>query len=166
MNNKTSHDKGADCVSEEAAAESVRQALSHLVGYHLRRASVHDLNGAVAALESVGARPITMSVLLCIVEQPGRTSADICRSLGIKRANIVGLLQSLEARGLFLRSNDPADQRIQRLYPTRQGMETAHEWLELVRAHEEHTLRRLSLAERAELRRLLQLVWEDDSTQD
>jgi DNA-binding MarR family transcriptional regulator len=166
MKNRTSTDKGAIDACDLETADSVREALNQLVGYHLRRASVYDLNGAVAALEAAGARPITMSVLLCIVESPGRTSADICRNLGIKRANIVALLQSLEAKGLFLRSNDPADQRIQRLYPTRQGLETASEWLDLIRAHEERTLKRLSSAERAELRRLLQLIWEDDAAQD
>jgi DNA-binding MarR family transcriptional regulator len=166
MEKSISPDEADNGTREMATADGVREALNQLVGYHLRRASVHDLNGAVAALELAGARPITMSVLLCIVESPGRTSADICRNLSIKRANIVGLLQSLEAKGLFLRSNDPADQRIQRLYPTRQGLETAQEWLNLVRAHEERTLRRLSETERKELRRLLQLIWEDDRTDD
>ncbi|WP_137129092.1 MarR family transcriptional regulator [Rhizobium sp. FY34] len=166
MNNKTSSDKGTDGASDLSDANGVREALNLLVGYHLRRASVYDLNGAVAALELAGARPITLSVLLCIVESPGRTSADICRNLGIKRANIVALLQSLEAKGLFLRSNDPTDQRIQRLYPTKQGVQTAQEWLELIRTHEERTLKRLSQAERAELRRLLQMIWEDDTSQD
>lgn len=144
------------------STDLIRHALDQLVGYHLRRASVHDLNGAVAALDDVGARPITMSVLLSIVEQPGSTSADICRMLGIKRANIVGLLQQLEARALFLRKDDPADQRIQRLYPTETGLQTALDWLNRIRQHEEKTLRRLSQDERAELRRLLALIWNEE----
>jgi DNA-binding MarR family transcriptional regulator len=146
------------------STDHIRHALDQLVGYHLRRASVHDLNGAVAALDDVGARPITMSVLLSIVEQPGSTSADICRMLGIKRANIVGLLQQLEARDLFLRKDDPSDQRIQRLYPTETGLKTALDWLERVRQHEEKTLRRLSREERAELRRLLALIWTEETS--
>jgi DNA-binding MarR family transcriptional regulator len=144
----------------------IRHALDQLVGYHLRRASVHDLNGAVAALDEAGARPITMSVLLSIVEQPGSTSADICRMLGIKRANIVALLQQLEARDLFFRKDDPSDQRIQRLYPTETGLKTALDWLSRIQQHEEKTLRRLSKAEREELRRLLSLIWSEDTAGD
>ncbi|MBT9371752.1 MarR family winged helix-turn-helix transcriptional regulator [Rhizobium sp. CSW-27] len=149
-----------------AALKDIRQTLSQLVGYHLRRASVYDMNGAVAALEPVDARPITMSVLTSIVEQPGRTSADICRMLAIKRANIVGLLQALEARGLFTRRDDPADQRLQRLYPTPEGVAAARQWLHLVQEHENRILSRLSLAERAELRRLLALVWADERAEE
>lgn len=148
------------------STDHIRDALDQLVGYHLRRASVHDLNGAVAALDDAGARPITMSVLLSIVEHPGSTSADICRMLGIKRANIVGLLQQLEARDLFLRKDDPTDQRIQRLYPTKTGLETALDWLNRIRQHEEKTLRRLSIKERAELRRLLSLIWSEEAQDD
>lgn len=152
--------------SDTAAARRIRDALTDIVGYHLRRASVHDLNGAVAALEPVGARPITMSVLLSIIDAPGSTSADICRLLGIKRANIVGLLQQLEVRGLFVRKDDPADQRIQRLYPTDAGLATAQDWLARVRDHEEKTLRRLTAAERTELRRLLALIWMEEPEDD
>ncbi|SIQ88217.1 DNA-binding transcriptional regulator, MarR family [Rhizobium sp. RU35A] len=166
MDETTSRLKRAPVPDTKAALEDIRQTLSQLVGYHLRRASVYDMNGAVAALEAVDARPITMSVLVSIVEQPGRTSADICRILAIKRANIVGLLQALESRGLFTRRDDPADQRLQRLYPTPEGIEAARHWLSLVQAHEDRILARLSAGERAELRRLLALVWADERTED
>jgi DNA-binding MarR family transcriptional regulator len=166
MNDGTSRPKKADESSTSPVLADIREALGELVGYHLRRASVYDMNGAVAALEPEGARPITMSVLLSIVENPGRTSADICRTLAIKRANIVALLQVLEAKGLFRRADDPADQRIQRLYPTPEGIETARHWLGLVQAHEARILQRLSQKERRELRRLLQLVWADEASDD
>ncbi len=143
-----------------------RHTLGEFVGYHLRRASVYDLNGAVAALEPVDGRPITMSVLLSIVDNPGSTSAEICRALGIKRANIVGLLQQLEAKNLFLRRDDPADQRIQRLYPTQEGIDTADDWARRVMAHEERMLQRLSERERAQLCQLLERLWIGEPSQD
>lgn len=137
--------------------------LSDLVGYHLRRASVFDLNGAVAALEPEGLRPVPMSVLQSIVEQPGISAAEVCRALGMQRANIVPVLADLDRRGFFLREADPADNRIQRLFPTRRGLEEAQRALARVAAHEARMLARLSPAERAELRRLLGLIWKTDS---
>lgn len=138
--------------------------LADLMGYHLRRASIFDLQGAVSMLETIDMRPIPLSVLLCIVEKPGVTSAEICRALGMKSANIVSILADFEERGLFLRDADAADQRIQRLFPTRGGEEAAQEGLALILEHEDHLLRRLTESERTELRRLLALIWLEEQT--
>lgn len=138
------------------------QRLRDLVGYHLRRASVFDLQGAVAALEPTGLRTIPMSVLMCIVEEPGISAAGICRALGMQRANIVAVLGELEKRGLFLRESDPADNRIQRLFPTRKGEEEAALALERVARHEDRMLAVLSREEREDLRRLLAKVWNEE----
>lgn len=143
-----------------AAQEPVR--LRDLIGYHLRRASVFDLQGAVAALEPSGLRTVPMSVLFAIVEAPGISAAEICRALGIQRANIVSILADLEKRGLFLREPDPADSRIQRLFPTRKGEEAAQEAIWLIAAHEEQMLSRFTPGERDELRRLLAKLWQHD----
>ncbi|WP_435169915.1 MarR family winged helix-turn-helix transcriptional regulator [Falsirhodobacter sp. 1013] len=137
--------------------------LQSLVGYHLRRASVFDLAGALAALQPVNGRPATLSVLMCIVEQPGVSAAEICRTLGLQRANIVQLLVDLEGQGLFTRETDAADQRIQRLYPTPEGKAAAQDWLRRLRDHEARMLERLSPAEQAELRRLLGRVWMEEA---
>ncbi|MEI3855910.1 MULTISPECIES: MarR family winged helix-turn-helix transcriptional regulator [unclassified Ensifer] len=141
--------------------DNEKSALLSLVGYHLRRASVFDLNGAVEALAQVDARPISLSVLLCMVEKPGLTSAEICRILGMQRANIVQFLTDLEAKGLFTREAEASDQRVQRLFPTEAGREAAADWLHRLNEHEDRMLERLDAQERAELRRLLSKVWMD-----
>lgn len=133
--------------------------LQALVGYHLRRASVFDLSGAVAALQPADVRPIMASVLLCIVEQPGISSAEICRVLGMQRANIVQILTELEARSLLRREADASDQRVQRLLPTTEGQTAARDWLDRLQEHENRMLSRLDARERVELCRLLSLVW-------
>lgn len=133
--------------------------LQTLVGYHLRRASVFDLAGAVAALQPADTRPIMVSVLLCIAEQPGLTSSEVCRILGMQRANIVQFLVELEARGLLRREADRSDQRIQRLLPTAEGQDAVADWLARLQAHEDRMLSRLSENERSELCRLLGLIW-------
>lgn len=136
--------------------------LQDLIGYHLRRASVFDLQGAVAALEPAGLRTVPMSVLFAIVEQPGISAAEICRALGIQRANIVSVLADLEKRGLFLREADPSDNRIQRLFPTRKGTDEATEAIGLIAAHEEKMLARFTPDEKEDLRRLLAKIWQND----
>lgn len=136
--------------------------LQDLIGYHLRRASVFDLQGAIAALEPLDLRTIPMSVLLSVVEEPGISSAEICRVLGMQRANIVPVLAELDSRGLFLREPDPSDNRIQKLFPTQKGREQAARAIAVITAHEERMLARLDAGERRELRRLLEKVWQQD----
>lgn len=156
--------KASSKQSEDAAvqAEDAPVQLEDLIGYHLRRASVHDLQGAVAALEPMGLRTVPMSVLFAIIETPGISAAEICRALGIQRANIVAILTDLEARGLFLRETDPADNRIQRLFPTRKGEEESNRAISLIAGHERKMLARLDAGEQAELRRLLAKIWQQD----
>lgn len=136
--------------------------LHDMLGYHLRRASALDMKGVAAALEPAGARPVTLSILRCIVERPGVSSVEICRLLGLQRANLAPLLAELEQRGLFLRETDPSDHRVQRLRATRKGEAEAALWLDLAATHEEEMLRGLSAEERAELRRLLAKLWRQD----
>lgn len=150
---------------QTAAAEMTISRLEDLIGYDLRRASVFDLQGAAAALEPANTRTVPMSVLLSIVEAPGISSAEICRALGMQRANIVSILAELEERGFFLRETDAADQRIQRLFPSRRGKEEAARWLGLITKHERNMLCRLSLDEQMELRRLLAKIWQEDGPQ-
>ena len=146
---------------QQGQGESPRQ-LRDLVGYHLKRASAWDLHGANAALEAVGLRTVSFSVLLTMVEQPGISAAELGRVLRMQRANIVPILAELEARGLFLRETDPDDNRIQRLFPTARGRDEAGHMLGLIAAHEDRMLARLTPAERDDLRRMLAVIWRED----
>lgn len=153
--------KGSPKTKPEAKAASLNQ-LNDVIGYHLRRASMLDLKGVAKVLDPIGVRPVSLSVMRCIVERPGVSSAEICRKLSLQRANIVPLLAELEQRGLFLRETDPSDHRVQRLRATRKGEDEAEAWMKLVSVHEEKMLRGFSQEERAELRRLLAKLWRQD----
>lgn len=146
----------------DAAQEDAAVRLQDLMGYHLKRASIFDLQGAVAAMESTGLRTVPASVLLTIVEHPGISAAEICRMLGMQRANIVPILADLDKRGLFLREADPDDHRVQRLFPTRKGKEQSDTLLQMLSDHEDRMLARLSAGERKDLRRLLAKIWMED----
>lgn len=145
----------------DASRECVSQ-LGDLLGYHLRRASLVDLLGATAALDTVNTRPVPMSVLLSIIEKPGISSAEICRTLGMQRANIVPILAELEQRGFFLRESDRSDQRIQRLFATVRGSEEGARWLALAAEHENKVFGRLTVEERADLRLMLAKIWQEN----
>ncbi|RKD35733.1 DNA-binding MarR family transcriptional regulator [Rhizobium sp. WW_1] len=136
------------------------RSLEDLVGYHLRRASVMDLQGSTAALADVNLRPVSMSVLCNVIEKPGATAAEICRVLDMQRSNIVSILADLEGQGLVLRETDETDQRIQRLYATKRGFDVTSNSFALLSAHEERLLVNLHPSERSELLRLLSLIWQ------
>jgi DNA-binding MarR family transcriptional regulator len=77
--------------------------LSSLPGYLLRRASASalaELNQQLAAIE---ANHTDISLLFLIGANPGITQSDAGRALGIQRANMVGLIARLEARGWIVR---------------------------------------------------------------
>jgi len=133
--------------------------LDDFIGYHLRRASVLDMNGAAKALEATGLRVIHMSVLLTIAESPAISSAEICRILGMQRANIVGVLGDLEKLGLVDRAPDSFDNRVQRLTLSAKGETMAAQTLAAMQAHEEELLARLSREQRSQLRQLLAVIW-------
>ncbi|MFD1745507.1 MarR family winged helix-turn-helix transcriptional regulator [Rhizobium helianthi] len=145
---------------EPDGSESLR--LEDLIGYHLRRASIIDLQGASSVLDPLGTRLVPLSVLAKIIEHPGTTSAEICRMLGMQRANIVSILAELEGKSLVAREADPLDQRLQRLSATEAGMKAGQQWLSLLRQHEERVFARLSCAERDQLRDLLARIWQSD----
>jgi DNA-binding MarR family transcriptional regulator len=154
-------ERAAKAISKPAEVRRAEGSLESLIGYHLRRASLVDMTGVMAALAGANIRPVPLSVFAMIVEKPGIMAADICRQLAIQRANIVPILADLESRGLFVREADPEDHRIQRLHATKAGRAVHADWLASIRAHEEHLLRRLTTAERAILRELLEKIWRE-----
>lgn len=135
------------------------ERLADLVGYHLQRSAAMDGHGVKAALTSCGLRRLHMNVLLGVVETPGTSSASLCRSLQMQRANIVSILGDLEKQALIFRTGAPDDNRIQRLFATPEGEAKARRMLGLVSAHEARMMYGLTPAEQTELRRMLALIW-------
>jgi DNA-binding MarR family transcriptional regulator len=155
--------KGAvKAISKQSEVRRAEGSLESLIGYHLRRASLVDLTAVMEALAGTNIRPVPLSVFAMIVEKPGITAAEICRRLTIQRANIVPILADLESRGLFVREADPEDQRVQRLHATKAGRAVHADWMARLQVQEEHLLRRLTAAERAILRELLEKIWRED----
>jgi DNA-binding MarR family transcriptional regulator len=57
-----------------------------------------------------------------IHHNPGVTSRQLCATLNILPPNLVGLIQSLESRGLIERKPHPTDGRAVGLHPTPKGV--------------------------------------------
>jgi DNA-binding MarR family transcriptional regulator len=66
---------------------------------------------AIAELEAAGFSQYHYSVLAVLGEQSRHAQASIANALGVDPSQLVGILDSLEDRGLILRQRDPDDRR-------------------------------------------------------
>jgi DNA-binding MarR family transcriptional regulator len=135
--------------------------LEDLLGYHLRRASIRDLNDFARVLGDE-IRPVPFTVLCLIDEEPGITASDICRKIGLQRANLAPMLAELEGRSLIERRADREDHRVQRLHLSGAGTAALAGWRARVLEREARLFGNLTQAERGTLLRLLTKLWKED----
>eukprot|EP01036_Dinobryon_divergens_P008259 gene8259-11032_t len=107
--------KLVEAVSPEAVDT---RFLRTLVGYSARRAALVIIDSFVREMAVHGFRPVDFSVMSVIKDNPGVTSRQLCAELNIQPPNLVGLVQSLEKRGLIERQAHPSDKRATGLHPT------------------------------------------------
>ncbi|MCE7796682.1 MarR family transcriptional regulator [Sphingobium sufflavum] len=134
----------------------LRDPLDHLLGYQLRRASMHTLTGLNEAFEGLGVR-LTEAIILRFVEaNPGCNQAEIGRALGVTRTNMVPVVAGLVDAGLVRR--EVADGRTHALHLTPDGVALHGRIDAATRAHEEHFFGDIDAAERAVLMQLCQRI--------
>jgi len=105
------------------AADAVdTRYLQSLLGYNARRAALSIIGVFLERLAVYGLKPVDFSVMSVIHHNPGVTSRQLCASLSILPPNLVGLIQSLESRGLIERKPHPTDGRAVGLHPTDKGV--------------------------------------------
>jgi len=95
--------------------------LESLIGYNARRAALAIIGEFLEKMAVYGLKPVDFSVMSVIVHNPGVTSRQLCACLNILPPNLVGLIQSLDSRGLIDRQPHPHDGRAMGLYPTEKG---------------------------------------------
>ncbi len=133
--------------------------LQTLLGYNARRAALTIIEGFLERMAEFGLRPVDFSVMSVLHHNPGVTSRQLCAALTLLPPNLVGLIQSLEARGLIHRLPHPTDGRAMGLHPTAEGKalmvqaEQAASDLEIERSA------RLTPAQRRTLLELLQKIY-------
>jgi DNA-binding MarR family transcriptional regulator len=95
--------------------------LETLLGYNARRAALSVIAVFLRRMEPFGLRPVDFSVLTLIAHNPGVTSRQLCAELDILPPNLVGMIKSLDKRGLIVRKPHPSDRRAQGLHLSAEG---------------------------------------------
>ena len=133
--------------------------LQSLLGYNARRAALTIIEGFLERMAEFGLRPVDFSVMSVIHHNPGVTSRQLCTALNLLPPNLVGLIQSLEARGLIHRLPHPTDGRAMGLHPTAEGLALMQQAEQAATDLEIERSARLTAAQRKTLLDLLQKIY-------
>lgn len=146
--------------SDAAAVDKVDTTyLQSLMGYNARRAALSIIELFLERLAPYGLKPVDFSVLSTILHNPGVTSRQLCSALNLLPPNLVGLIQTLEARGLIERKPHPHDGRAVGLHPTAQGKTLMEQAEQTASDLEIEKTARLTPAQRKTLLDLLQKIY-------
>lgn len=133
--------------------------LQSLVGYNARRAALCIIEGFLERMAEFKLRPVDFSVMSVIHHNPGITSRQLCATLSLLPPNLVGLIQSLEERGLVRRLRHPHDGRAVGLHPTAAGRAVMVQAEKAASDLEVDRTRKLTPAQRKTLMQLLQKIY-------
>ena len=133
--------------------------LETLLGYNARRAALIIIEVFLERMAKFGLRPVDFSVMSVIQRNPGVTSRQLCAALNLLPPNLVGLIQSLEARGLISRRPHPTDGRAMGLHPTPEGSALIQQAEQTAIDLEIESSSRLTTAQRKTLLELLQKIY-------
>ena len=134
--------------------------LERLVGYKIRRLQLRIFQDFIETMAGHDIRPSQFSVLEVVGANPGLKQTQVSAALGIKRANLVGMLDALERRGLVERARGAADRRAHALHLTPAGTALKTRLDTLVLRHEEHFLSKIGAVDRRRLMTLLERMLE------
>ena len=136
-------------------------ALVGHAGYAVRRFQIWIFQDFIKTLGDVDIRPTQYSVLTVIGANPGLSQMAVAKRLGIERARLVHLLDSLEQRKYVKRIKSKTDRRSHALHLTARGRRLAEQGIAAQRAYVERTLGRLAAADLLDLERVV-LAWRDE----
>ena len=134
--------------------------LEDLLGYNARRAALAVIGVFLQRMAPFDLRPVDFSVLTLIAHNPGITSRQLCTALDILPPNLVGLIKSLDKRGLIERPPHPTDRRAQGLHLSPAGKKLQKSAQNTVTALEKDAAGRLSAKELDTLKSLLRKVYQ------
>ena len=133
--------------------------LESLLGYNARRAALAVIGVFLQRMAPFGLRPVDFSVLTLIAHNPGITSRQLCAALDILPPNLVGMIKSLDKRGLIERRPHPTDRRAQGLHLSPAGKKLQKEAQATATKLESDVASRLSAEELTTLKTLLRKVY-------
>jgi DNA-binding MarR family transcriptional regulator len=135
--------------------EIVLDALAGHAGYAVRRFQIWIFQDFIRTLSAVDIRPTQYSVLTVIGANPGLSQMAVAKRLGIERARLVHLLDSLEQRDLVSRLRSATDRRSHALHLTARGRTALAQFRRLAAEHERHVADKIGKENRE---RLLQIL--------
>jgi DNA-binding MarR family transcriptional regulator len=139
----------------EADDEIGLDALVGHAGYAVRRFQLWIFQDFIRTLAAVDIRPTQYSVLTLIGANPGLSQMAVAKRLGIERARLVHLLDSLEHRKLVRRARSRSDRRSHALHLTAHGRTSLEKFKRLAAEHERHVADKIGKENRE---RLLQIL--------
>jgi DNA-binding MarR family transcriptional regulator len=146
-------------VTVEVAERKVELGpLRDLVGYHLRRASAAFATDFSREFGGTAIRPVLVGILSVVSANPGINQGSVGESLGIKRANMVPLINELTQSELVSRRPSDEDRRALCLTLTAHGQRVLDDCLIRIGAHENEMLADLSADERSRLVTMLMKI--------
>jgi len=133
--------------------------LESLIGYNARRAALSVIEVFLDRMAVYKLRPVDFSVLSLVTHNAGITSRQLCTTLGILPPNLVGMVGTLEKRGLIARLPHPSDGRAMGLHLTPAGEKLMRDAERTAAKLEAEVAARLSPTEARTLIRLLKKVY-------
>lgn len=124
-------------------------------GYAVRRFQIWIFQDFIRTLAAVDIRPTQYSVMTVIGANPGMTQMAVAKRLGIERARLVHLLDSLEARNLVKRVPSRTDRRSHALHLTPGGESSLRQFKLLAAEHERHVDEKIGPENRRQLLEIL-----------
>ena len=146
--------KGAVRLDETGFEIGLDGLVGH-VGYSVRRFQMWIFQDFIKTLAAVNIRPAQYSVMTVIGANPGMTQMAVAKRLGIERARLVHLLDSLEVRNLVKRIPSRTDRRSHALHLTPGGQVSLRHSKMLAAEHERHVDEKIGPENR---RRLLEIL--------
>ncbi len=126
-----------------------------MTGYVVRRAQMWMIQDFRRVLKDLDITPAQFSVLRVIAANPGLSQVRVAQALGIERARLVQMIDSLEAGGRVTRSRSATDRRSHELHLTAAGAALIESAQGPVEAHERNVDARIGAKHKEELLRIL-----------
>ncbi|MFL9824064.1 MarR family winged helix-turn-helix transcriptional regulator [Rhodoplanes sp. SY1] len=117
--------------------------LDQRVGYVLRRAQLAVFQDFFSRFEALDIRPAQYSILTVIERNAGLSQTRIADALGIKKTNLVAMIDALEVRGLVRRAPTAHDRRAHALSLTAEGRVLMRKLHRISADHEQRIVARL-----------------------
>ncbi len=157
--NLSRYDFGVDQTSEPTVTASPRPAHPYRsVGFTISTTGYAIARRFHEVLAPLGLEPREFALLRSVATSEGVTQQAIAERMGVAPSRMVAFVDSLEARGLLERRQNPDDRRARALYLTHAGSELLERAFAQAVRHEQMLTSELSAEEREQLLDLLARV--------